>query len=211
ITELTAKLEEATEDLEESKQLIDDTKSQWYPKLKSLVQEISQRFTASFDTLGLLGEVQLAEDEDYEKWGIEIMVSFRDKDEGDINLHVLSGQRQSGGERALTTVTYLLALAELARAPFALVDEINQGMDQRAERNMHKMLVETTCKDDVGQYFLLTPKLLPDLVYHAKMKVLVINSGSFIPDDLSLKGMVERRRQLNRESRRLGRIEVPPV
>lgn len=54
-------------------------------------------------------------------------------------------------ERALTTVTYLLALAELARAPFALVDEINQGMDQRAERNMHKMLVETTCKADVGQ------------------------------------------------------------
>ena len=41
----------------------------------------------------------------------------------------------------MTTVTYLLALAELARAPFALVDEINQGMDQRAERNMHKMLV----------------------------------------------------------------------
>lgn len=54
-------------------------------------------------------------------------------------------------ERALTTVTYLLALAELARAPFALVDEINQGMDQRAERNMHKMLVETTCSHDVGQ------------------------------------------------------------
>jgi chromosome segregation ATPase len=111
-------------------------------------------------------------------------------------------------ERALTTVTYLLALAELARAPFALVDEINQGMDQRAERNMHKMLVETTCKDDVGQYFLLTPKLLPDLVYHEKMKVLVINSGSFIPDDLSLKGMVERRKQLNRD-KRLGRIQVP--
>jgi len=117
----------------------------------------------------------------------------------------------SSQERALTTVTYLLALAELARAPFALVDEINQGMDQRAERNMHKMLVETTCKDDVGQYFLLTPKLLPDLVYHEKMKVLVINSGSFIPEDLSLKAMVERRKQLNKESRRLGRISVPPV
>lgn len=56
----------------------------------------------------------------------------------------------------MTTVTYLLALAELARAPFALVDEINQGMDQRAERNMHKMLVETTCSHDVGQCVLLS-------------------------------------------------------
>lgn len=47
--------------------------------------------------LGLMGEVRLAQDEDYEKWGIEIMVSFRDKDSEDVTLHVLSGQRQSGG------------------------------------------------------------------------------------------------------------------
>ncbi|GAA5873376.1 hypothetical protein JCM16303_001107 [Sporobolomyces ruberrimus] len=212
IVDLTNNLEEATDELNESKELIESTKAKWLPRLQTLVDDISKRFTVSFDTLGLLGEVRLAQDEDYEKWGIEIMVSFRDKgdDSGDVQLHVLSGQRQSGGERALTTVTYLLALAELARAPFALVDEINQGMDQRAERNMHKMLVETTCKDDVGQYFLLTPKLLPDLVYHEKMKVLVINSGSFIPEDLSLKAMVEKRRQLNK-TRRLGSIQVAPV
>lgn len=54
-------------------------------------------------------------------------------------------------ERALTTVMYLMSLAELAQAPFALVDEINQGMDQRVERNVHNALVKTTCKDDVGQ------------------------------------------------------------
>lgn len=46
---------------------------------------------------------------------------------------------------------YLMSLAELAQAPFALVDEINQGMDQRVERNVHNALVKTTCKDDVGQ------------------------------------------------------------
>lgn len=69
-----------------------------------------------------------------------------------------------------------MALAELAKAPFALVDEINQGMDQRVERNVHNALVGTTCKDDVGQYFLITPKLLPNLEYHPKMKVLIINN-----------------------------------
>ncbi|GAA5860547.1 hypothetical protein JCM1840_000294 [Sporobolomyces johnsonii] len=199
ITDLQSNLEDAQQKLDESNMVISETKAQWLPKLQQLVNDVSRRFTASFDALGLLGEVRLAQDEDYEKWGIEIMVSFRDRkdDSTDVTLHVLSGHRQSGGERALTTVTYLLALADLARAPFALVDEINQGMDQRAERNMHKMLVETTCKDDVGQYFLLTPKLLPDLVYHPRMKVLVINSGSFIPSDLSLARMVATRRKLN--------------
>ncbi|CEQ39122.1 SPOSA6832_00604 [Sporobolomyces salmonicolor] len=219
ITDLQSNLEDARLKLDESNLIISETKAQWLPKLQQLVNDVSKRFTASFDALGLLGEVRLAQDDDYEKWGIEIMVSFRDRqdDSTDVTLHVLSGHRQSGGvrpcssvsrqpslttskqtqERALTTVTYLLALADLARAPFALVDEINQGMDQRAERNMHKMLVETTCKDDVGQYFLLTPKLLPDLVYHPRMKVLVINSGSFIPSDLSLADMVATRRRLN--------------
>lgn len=73
---------------------------------------------------------------------------------------------------------YLMSLAELAKAPFALVDEINQGMDQRVERQVHNALVKTTCKDDVGQYFLITPKLLPNLDYHEKMKVLVIQNVS---------------------------------
>ena len=94
----------------------------------------------------------------------------------------------------MTTVTYLLALAELARAPFALVDEINQGMDQRAERNMHKMLV-----------FLLTPKLLPDLVYHPKMKVLVINVSPYVPGDLTLQGILDKKRELVRQRKNGGR------
>ncbi|GAA5824176.1 hypothetical protein JCM3770_001191 [Rhodotorula araucariae] len=204
IADQKEKLDDAEARLDESKQIIENTEKRWLPRLERLVSDISAKFTSSFDTLGLLGEVRLAKDEDYEKWGIEIMVSFRDRKDNseDVALHVLSGHRQSGGERALTTVTYLLALAELARAPFALVDEINQGMDQRAERNMHKMLVETTCNHDVGQYFLLTPKLLPDLVYHPKMKVLVINVSPYVPGDLSLRTILDRKRELVRGQKR---------
>ncbi|GAA5914217.1 hypothetical protein JCM6882_004753 [Rhodosporidiobolus microsporus] len=203
ISEYEGKLGLAQEKLDDSNELIAATKNRWLPRLENLVKDVSAKFTASFDTLGLLGEVRLAQQEDYDKWGIEILVSFRDStdDSTDVTLHVLSGHRQSGGERALTTVTYLLALAELARAPFALVDEINQGMDQRAERNMHKMLVETTCKDDVGQYFLLTPKLLPDLVYHPKMKVLVINVSPWLPSALNLRDIVKQKKRLNKGER----------
>lgn len=71
---------------------------------------------------------------------------------------------------------YLMSLAELGKSPFSLVDEINQGMDQRVERQVHNQLVATTCKDDVGQYFLITPKLLPGLDYHEKMRVLIIHN-----------------------------------
>jgi structural maintenance of chromosomes protein 5 len=63
-------------------------------------------------------------------------------------------------------------------------------MDQRAERAVHNELVKTTCKIDSGQYFLITPKLLPDLKYDKLMKVLCVNNGEWLPEDNSLGSMV---------------------
>ena len=76
-----------------------------------------------------------------------------------------------------------MSLTELARAPFSLVDEINQGMDARYERAVHNSLVEVTCRSDSGQYFLITPKLLTDLKYHERMKLLCVNNGEWLPDE----------------------------
>ena len=99
-----------------------------------------------------------------------------------------------------------MSLTEEARAPFSLVDEINQvrhpfayfhelvdpvvylfiqfqGMDQRAERVVHNSMVNVTCKAESAQYFLITPKLLPDLMYHERMKILCVNNGEWLPDD----------------------------
>jgi hypothetical protein len=58
-----------------------------------------------------------------------------------------------------------------------------QGMDQRAERVVHNSMVNVTCKAESAQYFLITPKLLPDLMYHERMKILCVNNGEWLPDD----------------------------
>jgi chromosome segregation ATPase len=76
-----------------------------------------------------------------------------------------------------------MSLMEQARSPFSLVDEINQGMDARAERLVHNQLVDVTCNSDVGQYFLITPKLLPNLDYHPRMKVLCVYNGEWLPTE----------------------------
>jgi hypothetical protein len=60
---------------------------------------------------------------------------------------VLDSHRQSGGERAVSTIFYLMALQALARAPFRVVDEINQGMDPRNERLVHERMVAVACAD----------------------------------------------------------------
>ena len=160
----------------------------WLPELERVIAHVNARFGAAFARMRCAGEVRLARDASYEKWGIDIFVKFRDTEE----LQLLTGQRQSGGERSLSTIMYLLSLTELAHAPFSLVDEINQGMDPRAERAVHNELVEVTCRADAAQYFLITPKLLSGLRYDARMRVLIINNGEWLPPRLQLSDYVRR-------------------
>lgn len=61
----------------------------------------------------------------FDKYGIQIKVKFRAKD----SLHVLTPFHQSGGERSVSTMLYLMALQELTKCPFRVVDEINQVSD----------------------------------------------------------------------------------
>ena len=53
-------------------------------------------------------------------------------------------------------------------------------MDAVNERRVFDMLVQTSCKENSAQYFLLTPKLLPDLNYDENLTVLTVNNGSFM-------------------------------
>ncbi|KAF8324580.1 uncharacterized protein EI90DRAFT_3129760 [Cantharellus anzutake] len=151
-------------DLQKVERNIEKVKSKWLPALQNLVSSIGEKFSAAFDRMGCAGEIRISEADDYEHWTLDILVKFRDKE----RLQQLTAQRQSGH----------------ARAPFSLVDEINQGMDARAERAVHDQLVQVTCANEVGgQYFLITPKLLPDLTYHRRMRVLCVNNGEWLPDE----------------------------
>lgn len=124
----------------------------WEPKLERLTQKISTAFSANFRKIGCAGEVRLNRGEDgievgFDKWALDILVKFRDSEK----LKVLNDQRQSGGERAVSTVFYLMALQSMAQSPFRVVDEINQGMDPRNERVVHHRMVNVACQENTSQ------------------------------------------------------------
>jgi hypothetical protein len=58
-------------------------------------------------------------------------------------------------------------------------EEINQR-DPRNERSVHKLIVETATKPNTSQYFLITPKLLPDLHYNSRMRICCVFNGTHI-------------------------------
>lgn len=74
----------------------------------------------------------------------------------------------------------------------AFVSVISQsdfkGMDHRAERVVHNSMVNVTCKPDSAQYFLITPKLLTDLEYHERMRILCVNNGEWLPEERNVSG-----------------------
>ena len=103
-------------------------------------------FIPSLD-INCTGEVAVHKEDDFDKWGINISVKFRESE----SLQLLTGQRQSGGERSVTTVLYLMSLQNLAKSPFRVVDEINQGMDPKNERMIHKQIVLGASKPGTSQ------------------------------------------------------------
>ncbi|KAK8169242.1 putative ABC/SMC5 protein [Phyllosticta citrichinensis] len=179
IEEKQAKLGEMDEALEQLQEQIDAIKATWEPELDALVEQISAAFSYNFEQIGCAGQVSVHKADDFDQWAIQIQVKFREHE----SLSLLTSHRQSGGERAVSTIFYLMALQSLARSPFRVVDEINQGMDPRNERMVHERMVQIACREHTSQYFLITPKLLPGLNYHPWMRVHSIVVGEFIPED----------------------------
>eukprot|EP00953_Heterococcus_sp_UTEX-ZZ885_P032917 17157-Heterococcus_DN1.PRE.1 len=96
---------------------------------------------------------------------------------------VLDANVHSGGERSVSTILYLMAMQDLQRSPFRVVDEINQGMDPHNERLVFSRIVRNSCGPDRPQFFLITPKLLQGLVAmdNRDVTVLFIMNGLYAP------------------------------
>jgi chromosome segregation ATPase len=160
-------IEEKTEKVEAEKALLIKQEAEmneillkWEPSLTSCVDRVNTTFTQYCKNIGITGEVALLKNDDYALWAIQIQVKFRDAEA----LSVLTSTRQSGGERSVTTMLYLLALQEVNKCPLRVVDEINQGMDPINERKIFLQMLEASRGKDVPQSFLITPKLLSNLV-----------------------------------------------
>lgn len=181
------KLESFIQDLNRDSALANDLDNQvkalrekWEAELLNLVAYVSQKYSAMFNALGCRGELSLVKRGfDFANWGIDVLVAFRDGEP----LSPLSRQKQSGGERAVSTAVYLLALQDLANSPFRVVDEINQGMDEMNEYRTQRFIVETACESG-SQCFLVTPKLLMDLPYHHDQEIEIIFNGTHVAENM---------------------------
>ena len=81
-----------------------------------LVDSIGKKFSGAFDRIGCAGEIRIREEEDYEKWAIDIMVKFRDHEK----LQLLTGERQSGGVSPSLSLSFFMSTGAKLRVFFLL-------------------------------------------------------------------------------------------
>jgi len=191
---LRAQLKELTDSKDFKLNELIRKRAPWEQALEDSMAKVNILFSEYMEELGNAGEVRLKKgDEDlrrsgeddtpfignFKDWGVEIRVKFREASK----LQALSARVQSGGERSVSTVMYLMALQELMASPFRAVDEVNQGLDERNERLVFRRIVKNATQPPrggdltahSGQYFLITPKLLPNLFEMEEEAVTILN------------------------------------
>lgn len=188
IEEEKERVAQTTEEVQAKQAELQATEDEWKPALKEMVESVDKSFSSYFARFNCSGEVLLSDgralDEDgrpfgedvYNNYKIHIKVKWRANEE----LHVLGeAGRDSGGERSVATMVYLISLQNINPAPFRVVDEINQAMDSSNERNVFQCITHA-CSQGGKQYFLLTPKLLPDLDYGEDTAIQFVYNGPYM-------------------------------
>ena len=171
------KLDQFKKNASAGQKQLQDQIDEWTLTVKEVISKISFHFEKLMKGMNYDGRVQLTTEEDFKKIGVQISVQYR---EGE-GKQPLSGGQHSGGERAVSTITYLLAVQQLTTAPLRMVDEINQGMDAINERHAYNA-VGDICGTDQGktQFWLFSPKLLMNekrFRYPEDITVLLVQGG----------------------------------
>jgi chromosome segregation ATPase len=160
VARLEQELQQASQEFENAQESMDRRAKKWEDMVGKITDKLNVKFETYMNDLQLGGKVKLKRVGNYSDYELQLMVKFRDNTE----FSELDGNKHSGGERAVSTVMFLMALQDMTTSPFRVVDEINQGMDESNERLVFDRVVKSCCGDaSKPQYFLVTPKLLQGL------------------------------------------------
>ena len=117
-----ARLAVLTEKFHTAESSLNERLAHWRNAVQAIANKLSGRFQSYMEELQYSGNVEFEQTGSLSEYQMQMHVSFRENRD----MQKLSGQSHSGGERAVSTVMYLMALQELTSSPFRVVDEINQ-------------------------------------------------------------------------------------
>ncbi|TLN23550.1 hypothetical protein FDZ71_02730, partial [bacterium] len=151
---------------------LDVRKGVWREGVEDLMAKVTGAFRENMEKIGATGLVNLIDADDLENSGIELLVGF-----GGANPTALNYYTQSGGERSVSVVAFLLALQSSIVSPIRAVDEFDVHMDPRNRESFLRMIMERARRDPSVSYICITPGQIPPVIEDAAVLVVQNNYG----------------------------------
>ena len=149
--ELKEKAQVVAENREKTLEEVKTRLQAWRTVMTRLLERVNLEYQKIMGQTSAKGEVRLANGHDIETAGLEILVGFKGG-----KPVALDAYTQSGGERTMATMSFLLALQQHVRSPFRAVDEYDIHMDPKNREMIARMLL-SMIKDTTAQYIVITP------------------------------------------------------
>ena len=155
IEELKVRLSQLQENKKAMLAELGGRKGVWRNAMEDLVESIDQPYRAVLGAADASGFVKFDEGADVESAGIDLFVGFR----GGAPT-TLDPFTQSGGERSVALMAFILSLQARIVSPIRAMDEFDIHMDPRNREAMFKMILGQMRQQEASQYLVITPSIL---------------------------------------------------
>jgi len=135
----------------------------WRDVVATFLHSLEGRYNEILQEVGATGELKLSVRRNVEQAGLDILVGF--KGAPPTRLDSLT---QSGGERSIALMAFLLALQQHIASPFRAIDEFDVHLDPKNREVISRLIVASARQLGDTQYVAITPGqvTVPDTDVH---------------------------------------------
>ena len=155
IEELKVKLLQLSENKKILLAELEVRKKVWKEAMTRLLESINPEYQSILAATDATGLIRLEEGSDIEEAGIQLHVGFRGTAPT-----TLDPFTQSGGERSVALMAFMLSLQGRIVSPLRALDEFDIHMDPKNREAMFKMILAHVKGKQGSQYIVITPSLL---------------------------------------------------
>jgi len=147
------------EQLQENKKLmlkeLEERKKAWKNAVQTLIDEVAPIYQQVLSTVGARGAIRLDEGDAVAEAGLQLLVGFKGAEPS-----ILDPYTQSGGERSVALVAFMLSLQSRIISPLRAMDEFDIHMDPRNREAIFKMILAQGKKNPNSQHIVITPSII---------------------------------------------------
>jgi chromosome segregation protein len=169
IEELKVKLAQLQENKKAMLSELETRKVVWRKAMQDLVESVDPPYQGVLSAADASGFIKFEEGADIEDAGIDLYVGFRGG-----SPTTLDPFTQSGGERSVALMAFILSLQARIVSPMRAMDEFDIHMDPKNREAMFKMILSQMKQREASQYLVITPSILT--VFDRSAHVITVQS-----------------------------------